>query len=407
MAVKQHCFLCAVIILCLFNNAFADWPVEHILLSADGEDDDKYGQSVSIDGNVCIVGAFGVGADKGVAEIHRFNGTDWVREQRISASDGAAWDRFGYSVSIDGDVCAVGAYAYEPNGAVYIFRYNGSSWVEEQKLIPSDAPFNFGQAIAIEGGMCLVGASSTLGTVYVFKYNGSSWTEAQKLSASDGEAQDQFGDAVSISGNICLIGMPNDNVNGTNTGSAYIFEYNDSSWVEDVKLSPAGTRDNWEQFGRSVSIDSDSRTCVIGAPGDSAAADGAGAVYVFDPINPANQGYIFHQKLMAPDATAEDAFGCSVSIDGDMCVVGSYLDDDSGGASGSAYIYKLTYGYYAPDWECAGKLTASDGEYQDYFGTSVAIDGNNVAVGAPAGYKEPSIGSAYISDISHVNCYRA
>lgn len=405
-AVSESSFSVAVyflIIFGVFSSAFADWPVEHILLSNDPEDQDKFGQSVCIDGNVCIVGAYGVGAGKGVAEIYRFNGNDWVGEQRISASDGAAWDRFGYSVSIDGNVCAIGAYG---PGAAYIFRYNGSSWVEEQKLIPSDEARIFGYAIAVEGDVCLVGSPTALvggvtkGAVYVFRYNGSSWVQEQKLSASDGEYTDQFGEAVSISGNLCLIGMPNDDVNGTNTGSAYIFEYNGSSWVEQQKLSPTGTRDNWERFGRSVSIDSNSRICVIGASGDSEAADDAGATYVYDDYFEIGS-WNFRTKLTAPDAAEDDAFGRSVSINGDMCVVGSYLDDDLGAASGSAYVYKFEpYITPIPIWVYVDKLTASDGEYRDYFGESVAIDGNNVLVGAPADYKDPAIGSVYIYDLT-------
>ena len=402
-------FLCAIVILCLFNNVFADWPVEHILLSADGEDQDKFGQSVCVDSNVCIVGAYGVGAGRGVAEIHRFDGNDWVREQRISASDGASWDRFGYSVSIDGNVCAIGAYG---TGAAYIFRYNGSSWIEEQKLVPSDDPRIFGYAIAIEGDVCLVGSPSALvdgvtkGAVYVWEYNGSSWVQEQKLSASDGQSGDQFGEAVSISENRCLVGMPNDDVNGTDTGSAYIFEYNGSSWVEQQKLSLDGTRDDWERFGCSVSIPTISDgICLIGASGDCAAGSGAGAAYIFVHSFYTGEWYRY-QKLTAPDAEDGDAYGKSVSIGDDLSfVVGSYGDDDLGSVSGSAYFYKREMDIVcvlAPCifWKQPVKLTASDGEYQDYFGSSVAISGNNVAVGSPADHKDPAIGSAYIYDLS-------
>ena len=84
-----------------------------------------------------------------------------------------------------------------------------------------------------------------------------------------------------------------------------------------------------------------------------------------------------------------------------MCVVGSYLDDSSGSASGSAYVFKFEpYIIPIPIWVYVDKLTASDGEYLDYFGMSVAIDGDYVAVGAPAGYKDPAIGSAYVYDLT-------
>lgn len=386
-------FLCTILILCSFHCAFAQWPVEHILLSADSEDEDQYGQSVSIDGNVCIVGAFGVGAGKGVAEIHRFNGTDWIREQRISASDGVSWDRFGYSVSIDGNVCAIGAYGGE---AAYVFRFNGSSWLEEQKLVPSDySGWLFGWSIDIEKNVCLVGDKSD-GAVYVFRYNGVSWVQEQKLNASDESGDgDSFGDAVSISGNLCLIGAPQDDEGVSNSGSAYIFEHNGSSWVEQQKLVPSGTINNWHLFGCSVAIDESNNSCLIGAKGDDIKADDAGAVYFYKYYS---GSWTFFEKLFAPDAAAHDVFGGAVSLSGDTFVVGSSGGDDLGSVSGSAYVFRKDE-TLRPPWKII-KLTASDGEYQDYFGTSVSISGNNVAVGAPADYKDPAIGSAYVYDLT-------
>ena len=82
-----------------------------------------------------------------------------------------------------------------------------------------------------------------------------------------------------------------------------------------------------------------------------------------------------------------------------MCVVGSSEDDDLGSASGSAYLYKIETGW-VPFLRFIKKLTALDGEYQDYFGTGVATDGRNVIVGAPAKFKDLAIGTAYVYDLT-------
>ncbi|MGD9109653.1 MAG: hypothetical protein PVG93_01815 [Phycisphaerales bacterium] len=398
MLAKGKSFLFVLVIFTICGSVFAEWLDETILLSSDPEDEDNFGQSVCIDGNVCVVGAYGVEAYKGAAEIHRFNGADWVREQRISASDGVSYDRFGYSVDIDGNVCAVGAYGA---GAAYVFRYNGSSWVQEQKLAPSDDPRIFGYVVAIDDDKCLVGSPTALvdgvtrGAVYSFKCNGSTWVQEQKLSASDGEFMDQFGEAVSISGNLCLIGMPNEDIGASNSGSAYVFEYVGDSWIEQQKLVPSGTINEWHLFGCSVAIDENNGSCLIGAKGDDIMADDAGAVYFYKYYS---GSWTFFEKLFAPDATAHNVFGGAVSLLGDIFVVGSSGDDDLGSVCGSAYVFKKDENL-RPPWKII-KLTASDGEYQDYFGTSVSISGNNALVGAPAGYKDPAIGSAYVYDLT-------
>src|SRR5262249_6828386 len=139
--------------------------------------------------------------DAGAAYVFKFDGTQWVQKQKLTASDGAQSDNFGVSVAIDGNVILVGSYhADSPAvdaGAAYVFRFNGTTWVEEAKLTASDAAAGdaFGRAVAVKDDVTAVGAplddltsGTDAGSVYVYRYKGSIllWQEEQKLPASDG-----------------------------------------------------------------------------------------------------------------------------------------------------------------------------------------------------------------------------
>ncbi len=104
---------------------------------------------------------------------------------------------------------------------------------EEAKLLSSDgeAYTNFGNSVAIDGNLALIGAyrdngnGSNSGSAYLYRFDGSSWQEEAKLLASDGASEDNFGRSVSIDGNLALVGAYWDDDNGSNSGSAYIFNF--------------------------------------------------------------------------------------------------------------------------------------------------------------------------------------
>jgi hypothetical protein len=116
-------------------------------------------------------------------------------DAKLIASDGAASDWFGFSVALSGDMALIGAYGNDDNGdtsgSAYGFRFDGSNWVEEAKLTPSDAARSdaFGGAVAPSGDIALVGAEgdffgSATGAAYVFRRNGSTWAEEEKLAST-------------------------------------------------------------------------------------------------------------------------------------------------------------------------------------------------------------------------------
>ncbi len=354
------------------------------LLASDAAENDRFGIKVSISGDRAIVGAYNHddnGEDSGAAYIYNFNGDQWVEEAELLASDGAANDEFGLTVSISGTTAIVGAHSVDDNGedsgAVYIYRLAGGQWVEEAKLLASDGePFdNFGLRVNISGDTAIVGAymedenGSDSGSAYVFRFNGKYWIEEAKLLASDGSGYDHFGRAVSISGDTAIVGSRLDDDNGDDSGSAYIYRFNGKQWVEEVKLlaSDGKALDN---FGHSVSISGD--RVIVGARHGNIYNSGAAYIFRFNGAS-----WIEETVLVASDGSTLDEFGHSVSISGDLAIVGAGGDDDLGTDSGSTYMYR----FFDGEW-VRTKLHASDGESGDTFGLTVSISGTTAIVGS-------------------------
>jgi len=370
--------------------------LEHKQTASDAVAGAQFGYSVSINGSVMAVGSIRDnenGINSGSAYVYRYDGNNWVEEQKLLASDAAAGDFFGASVAVNGDVIVVGAFLDNGTGSAYVFRYNGSSWIEEQKLLASDAAVDddFGLSVSVSGDVIIVGAygcdnagpytgAPNAGSAYIYRYNGSSWIEEQKLYASDAYSYDYFGSSVSVSGDIVAVGAYQNDDNGNDSGSAYVFRYGGGTWTEEQKLA-AGDAAAGDNFGRSISVSGDA--LVVGANLDDDGGSGSGSAYVF---RYGGGTWSEEQKLVASDAAADDRFGRSVSVSGDMLVVGAYSDDDGGSASGSAYVFR----YGDSTWMEDQKLLAGDAAADDYFGFSVSVDGQMIAVGA---YRNDDAGS--------------
>ena len=298
-----------------------------------------------------------------------------ISEFKITASDGAGNDFFGWSVSISGDYAVVGAVLDDDNGnesgSVYVFKRIGTSWAQEAKLRPSGRVNAF--SVSISADFAVLGApSSGSGSAYVFKRTGTTWAPGVKLLSSDGETDDWFGSAVSISGDYAIVGAYGNDDNGDNSGSAYVFKRTGTSWAQKAKLLPSdGAAD--DEFGFSVSISGD--YAVVGAYLDDDNRTDSGSAYVFKRTG---TSWTQEVKLLPSDGAADDAFGWSVSISGDYAVVGAVQDDDNGSFSGSAYVFKRS----GTSWAQETKLLASDGVAVDLFGYSVSISGDYAIIGA-------------------------
>jgi len=389
------------------NSAFAITE-DFKITASDAASLDLFGTSVSISGDTAIVGAFfddDAGDRSGSAYIFVRSGSTWTEQAKLTASDAAAGDQFGISVSISGDTAIVGARvdddAGSSSGSAYVFTRSGTTWTQQAKLTASDAARGdvFGTFVSILGDTAIVGAEGdddacpsdpcSSGSAYVFVRSGTTWTEQAKLTASDAAAFDAFGIRISISGDTAIVSAPLDDDAGVSSGSAYVFVRSGTTWTQQAKLTASDAAER-DRFGISVSISGD--TAIVGASDDDDAGPNSGSAYVFVR---SGTTWTEQAKLTASDAFEADRFGTSVSILGDTAIAGVPGDDDAGSSSGSAYVFTRS----GTTWTEQDKLTASDAAFLDSFGISVSISGDTAIVGAnfdsDGGAQS---GSAYIFD---------
>ena len=379
------------------------------LTASDADPFDSFGRAVALSGRTALIGAFWDnenGNDSGAAYVFRFDpdrSGSWIQEQKLLASDGSNDDLLGYAMAVEGDRALIGAPAHVDDeargtGSAYILHYNGSTWVEEQELFASDGAWQdgFGASVSLSGDLAVIGVvfdddnGGNSGSAYVFRYDAKTdtWIEEQKLLASDGAAGNFFGAAVAIGADTIVIGA-----NGPTAGSAYVFRFDpDSSrWIEEQKLIPLDGPGH--EFGVSVSVSSDA--ILIGAR-----LDGSGSAYVFrlDPAGEPGSQWVQEQKLVASDGVGGDQFGRSVGIDGDTAVIGASVSDAGGPGSGAAYVFRFVEG---KGWEEHQQLLPEPNAWTNFFGHSVAIDGETVVIGAHG--EDQQRGAAYVFDVA-LNC---
>ncbi len=353
--------------------------------------DYNYGYSVDIDGNYAVVGARGANNSIGVAYVLYFDGTQWVTQATLKASDGVSNDNFGCDVAIHGNTVAVGAYNDGQQGSVYVFERPTSGWSgnnvnEIAKLTASNPETDeyFGRSIAMGDSVIVIGAygdNTSKGSVYVFEEPPSGWvsgTQTAKLKSSVEQDYDCFGKSVAIYDTTIVIGAYHDDYSSySNCGSAYIFTRKNSHWVStdqyDYKIT-ASDKATDDQFGRSVGIYGN--TVVVGAYGKNS---NQGVAYIFE-FN--GTSWIQQGKLIPSNGNSNDYFGISTCIFGDTVVVGSYLHDISGTTnSGAAYVFYKPNGGWT-DINENQILYANDAALDDEFGISVSVNQDNIGVGA-------------------------
>lgn len=380
--------------------ASENWNEIKKLLASDGEHDDQFGGKVSVDGNTVLIGAPYENNGSGSTYVFIHTGATWTQQAKLIASDWVWGDTFGLAVSLDGDTALIGAPHNADNGlnsgSAYVFIRTGTTWTQQAKLLPPDGGEDdiFGASVSLSGDSALIGAWNdddngiNSGSVYVFTRTGTTWTQQAKLIASDGATQDCFGHSVSLNSNTALIGAEQDDDNGELSGSAFVFIRTGSTWIQQAKLLASDGVAS-ARFGGYVSLSGD--TALIGAWADDDIVTNSGSAYIFTRI-----GTIWTQqaKLLASDGAVGDFFGMSVWLDGGTtALIGAYYDDDNGADSGSAYIFTRT----GTTWIQQAKLLPSDGAAGDFFGGSVSLSGDSTIIGSCADDDNGrSSGSAYV-----------
>ena len=333
----------------VFQQIGSGWVEEAVLFPSDGRTGDIFGHAVAISDQLAIVGAPNdddLGLNSGTAFVFRRTAGGWVEEAKLLASDGAADRSFGHAVGISGERAVVGSIQAGAVGAAYVFRNSAIGWGEETKLVPSDPPTgDYGVKVSLSGDRAIVGdpaqndAGAFSGAAYIFRDTGAGWVQEVKLLASDAKALDVFGSDVFISGDLAIVGAP-DGGSGSLPGAAYIFRNHGGVWLEEAKLTPSDGAPQ-DKFGFRVSISGAQELAIVGAFQDDDGGPDSGSAYVYR--NTA-AGWVQEAKLTAPDGAAGDEFGISVSVSDQQqtILVGARRDDDLGTDSGSAYTFILT-----------------------------------------------------------------
>jgi hypothetical protein len=273
-------------------------------------------------------------------------------ETRLNAGDYQPHDMFGYAVDVDGALLVAGApgkngaeqeaggeYFFEPGtnvislrslmagqevGGVYIFERRGQEWSQLAGLVPDSLGQNdrLGTSVAVEGETVAAGApyattqagGFAAGAVYVFDRQGDDCVEQARLIAGDGGPFDLFGSALALDKDTLVVGAQgvDDPALGRNAGAAYVYQREKGAWVEQARLSPPdGGADDF--FGQSVAIQGE--VIAVGAYGhdDPERGPNAGAVYLFQRQDGA---WYFHSKLTSAEPRPKAQFGFSLGFAG-------------------------------------------------------------------------------------------
>ena len=260
-----------------------------------------------------------------------------VQDNTICSADQLKWCQAGTCMSKPlcgvgvANQCSLSGTAQGPNQLSALYATDAAKYDD------------FGRAVSIKGSRTVVGAwldddnGYQSGSAYVFEYQfGGGWKQVAKLVSSDGTGYDNFGFAVGVDGGRVVVGARGDNDNGSTSGSAYVFERQaDGTWKQAAKLlAPDGFTN--DQFGEAVAISGPH--VVAGAKNHqvkqaSGASLKTGAAYVY--TRQIDGVWKLATKLVPSDGSFLDYFGYTVSISGEVAVVGAYGDDDKGDKSGS------------------------------------------------------------------------
>ncbi|NNL21187.1 MAG: T9SS type A sorting domain-containing protein [Ignavibacteriaceae bacterium] len=332
----------------VFEKVNGNWVEDTLLLADDGTTAAHFGWAVGVKDNYVFIGADQdpeIGTWAGAVYIYKRDTLTglWYEFQKIVPGDIQAWYKFGSSISISGNKILIGARDANSNvGAAYVFRLQDTLWVEEQKLTPSGyvgAEPYIGNSVSIDGDYAIVGAhnddsgGNESGAAYIFYYDGNEWTQQAKILSSDISSGDKFGFSVSLSGDYVIVGAVSSFHQTHMTGAAYVFQRQDTLWVEEVKLVDSSAVTTIA-FGFSVSLLNN--YALVGVRHDNQNGNNSGAAYIFKRVN---SNWTKLSKILASDGGESDQFGYQVDLDEEIFAVGAPIQYAGGLYCGAAYLY--------------------------------------------------------------------
>ncbi|RMH55973.1 MAG: T9SS C-terminal target domain-containing protein [Bacteroidetes bacterium] len=305
--------------------------------------------------------------------------------QDLPASRTGSGDRFGKAVAVDGDYAVVGQ-----RDGVYVYRWTGSSWVEDQYIGASVALSGFGYSVALSGTCMVIGAPfqkylgySQNGSAHLFCRTGSGdtpWRSVKTLRPSGYDASRSdvyYGIAVAMDGDILVVGAHRgssieDQFN--DTGAIYIYHRNQGgadAWGLERRISLSQDTHSGSEFGAAVDVHG--RFIIAGAPED----DDGGFAHIYERTA---DGTIAQRAfLRGSSADGSDNFGYSVALGDGYAVVGARNEDFGATNTGKIYAFRQN----GTSWSETDTRRANETNADDQLGWSAAIDRDLVLVGAP------------------------
>jgi hypothetical protein len=367
------------------------WVEVAKISASNGAANDSMGTSVAVDetAGTIVAGAKGVGSNSGA--VYVFNGPDDSGIKLTASASGTANEEFGYSVAIDGDTIVVGTSPASSAGKAYVFVKPANDWAASNAPAATltatgvAAGDGFGESVAVSGDTIVVGAQTQdytddqsntvtdVGAVYLFTKPTSGWNawsntdQAVELRAPTPAEGDLFGSSVDADGTNVAVGS-------TGAEEVYVFTKPSGGWVDssspEATLTPTNGQDG-DNFGWSLMLDGS--TLAVGAP----QRDESGAAYVFTK---SRTSWTEAVVLTGVGADAGDRFGDSVALSGNYLAVSRGAQTDNDHAGSVQVFQKPNTGWGSSI--VPHVLLASNGAANDNYGSSMALDGNTLVVGA-------------------------
>lgn len=378
----------------IFTRSAGAWSQQAYIKASNSEFGDRFGSALSIFGDTLVVGApneqsgaLGIDGDQssnskdasGAVYIFVRSAGVWSQEAYIKASNTDSGDKFGIALALSRDTLAVGApyeqsrtqgiggdqssNSEDASGAVYIFSRTVEVWSQQAYIKSSNTEFDdrFGASVSLSGDTLVVGAANedggattidgddtdnskgNSGAVYVFTVAGTTWTQQAYLKASNSEADDQFGARVAVFGNLIAVGAPlEDSAGGqadnsvSNSGALYVFSRTGTSWAQDqyIKISNPDTED---RFGSSIALSG--FTLAAGTALEDSVATGMNGDETDNTILSSGAAFLYFRSsagiwsqlayIKASNTEFEDQFGVSLALWGGTLIIGANLEDSA------------------------------------------------------------------------------
>ena len=329
----------------VYLRSSTNWSLQARLVSPDSDSGDFFGDAVAVEGQRLVVGAPDRLSASGAAHVFIRNGTTWTLEATLRAADASGNARFGDAVAISGDTIAIGALGYsQSRGAVYVFVRDGSSWSQQQRLtLPNgNASDRLGLSVAVDGDVLIAGAPGRdaavvdQGAAYIWRRSGGTWVLESTLTRSAPASGDRVGSAVDIEEDVAVAGAPNaEGAGQSDAGVVLGWQRISGTWQALPELeSPEASAG--AQFGSAVAL-SGSRL-LVGAPGDDVDGDnvrGSAELYLLD-----SGQWLRRQRVVVAEGQADDQFGSALALGGNVVGItapGTLIDGQV--LAGAAYAY--------------------------------------------------------------------